>query len=273
MSFQRETDTMLSAARQAGELALRHFTGGTVAEVKRDASPVTAADRECEQLIERILSSAFPDDGILGEEGAFQPSRSRRRWLIDPIDGTRDFVRRNTLWAIQIALEAEGRIVLGSIYFPCLNEMLHAVSGGGCFWNDARTLAADTSRLDKAIVMLSGLKAAWQVWSPDAVRQLIEICWTVRSYGASYDVAMLARGKTDIWLSSGGKEWDYAPAQVIAQEAGARFLTQDGTDRIDADHCLICTLGLEPELRRFLRIADSDLRKSPRRRRNASRRP
>lgn len=273
MSFQRETDTMLSAARQAGELALRHFTTGTATEEKKDSSPVTAADRECEQLVSRVLSAAFPDDGILGEEGAFQASRSGRRWLIDPIDGTRDFVRRNTLWAVQIALEVEGRIVLGAIYFPCLNEMLHAISGGGCFWNDAPTRAADTSRLDKSILMVSGLKAAWQVWAPDAVRQLIEICWTVRSYGASYDVAMLACGKTDIWLSGSGMEWDYAPAHVIAQEAGARFLTKDGTGRIDAGHCLICTPGLELELRRVLRMADSDLRKGQGRRRNADKRP
>jgi fructose-1,6-bisphosphatase/inositol monophosphatase family enzyme len=217
MPFQHETDTMLSAARQAGELALRHFTAGTATEEKEDSSPVTAADRECEQLVSRVLSAAFPDDGILGEEGAFQASRSRRRWLIDPIDGTRDFVRRNMFWSVQIALEVEGRIVLGAIYFPCLNEMLHAVSAAGCFWNDARVRAADTSRLDKAILMVSGLKSARQVWAPDAVHQLIEICWTVRSYGAGYDVAMIARGKTDIWLSGSGMEWDYAPARVIAK--------------------------------------------------------
>jgi fructose-1,6-bisphosphatase/inositol monophosphatase family enzyme len=272
MSFQRETDTMLSAARQAGEIALRHFTAGTATEEKNDFSPVTAADRECERLVSRVLSAAFPDDGILGEEGAFQASRSGRRWLIDPIDGTRDFVRRNTLWAVQIALEAEGRIVLGAVYFPCLNAMLHAISGAGCFWNDARTRAADTSRLDKSILMVSGLKAAWQVWSPDAVRQLIEICWTVRSYGASYDVAMLARGKADIWLSGSGMEWDYGPAQVIAQEAGARFLTKDGTGRINAGHCLICTPGLEPKLRRVLRMTDSDLGKGRGRKRSADKR-
>jgi histidinol-phosphatase len=252
MSYERETGIMLSVARQAGEVAMRHFTAGTATEEKEDHSPVTAADRECEQLISRILSSAFPEDGILGEEGTSRPSHSGRRWLIDPIDGTRDFVRHNSYWSIQIALEAERQVVLGVIYLPCLDEMLHAVAGEGCRWNGARTRVAATSRLDKSILMVSGLKSAWGVWRPEAVRRLTETCWTVRAYGAGYDMVMLARGRADIWLSGSGMEWDYAPARIIAPESGARFLTKDGSGRIDAHHCLICTPELEQELRGIL---------------------
>ncbi|MGA2264681.1 MAG: inositol monophosphatase [Acidobacteriota bacterium] len=256
MSCERETATMLSAARQAGEVALRHFKAGTVTEEKEDHSPVTAADRECEELICQILSDAFPDDGILGEEGASKPAISGRRWLVDPIDGTRDFVRHNFYWSVQIALEADGQVILGAIFLPCLDEMLHAISGEGCYWNGIPTQVADTSQLDKAILMVSGLKSAWEVWLPEAVRQLTQFCWTVRGYGASYDIVMIARGRADIWLSGNGMEWDYAPARVIAQESGARFLTKDGTGRIDARHCLICTPGLERDLRRILQMPD-----------------
>jgi histidinol-phosphatase len=255
MTYQHETEIMLAAVRGAGQLALRHFAASPAVEEKPDLSPVTAADRECEQLISRVLSAGFPEDGILGEEGTHQPSRSNRRWIIDPIDGTRDFIRGNTFWSVQLALEADGDVVLGAIYFPCLDEMLHAVCGKGCYWNDAQTRAAETASLEKAILMISGLKSAWYVWQPDSVRRLTEICWTVRSYGASYDIAMLARGKADIWLSGSGMPWDYAPASIIARESGARFLTKDGTGRIDARHCLICTSGLERELRRILRIS------------------
>ncbi len=245
---------MLQAARKAGELALGFFMTDTPSEEKEDQSPVTAADRECEQLISRILSTAFPDDGILGEEGARVPSRSGRRWLIDPIDGTRDFVRRNTFWSVQIALEAEAQIVMGVIHFPCLNATLHAVSGAGCFWNNSLTRVSDTTSLERSILTVSGLKSAWNVWEPEALLRLTEVCWTVRSYGASYDVAMLARGKTDILLSGNGMEWDYAAARVIAQESGGRFLTRDGTGRIDAHHCVICAPGLESQLRLILRM-------------------
>lgn len=252
MAYERETETMLRAARQAGELALRHFRAGIAPEEKEDKSPVTAADRECEQLIAQILSVEYEEDGILGEERIDKQSRSGRRWIIDPIDGTRDFVRGNSFWSVQIALEDRGQIVLGAIYLPCLDEMLHAASGSGCFWNGAPAALAHTATLDKAILMVSGFKSAWQVWGPEAVRVLTEKCWTVRGYGAGYDIVMLARGKADIWLSGSGMEWDYAPARIVARELGARFLTLDGTGRIDARHCVICPPALEGELRDIL---------------------
>jgi fructose-1,6-bisphosphatase/inositol monophosphatase family enzyme len=86
------------------------------------------------------------------------------------------------------------------------------------------------------------------------VRLLTERCWTVRCYGGCYDVITLATGKTDIWLSGSGMEWDYAPVQIIASECGARFLTKEGDNRIDAKHCVVCAPGIETELREILGI-------------------
>jgi histidinol-phosphatase len=252
MSYEGETEVMLSAVREAGRAALHYFEAGVQVEVKEDNSPVTAADRECEQIIGRILAAAYPEDGILAEEGTDKPANSARRWIIDPIDGTRDFVRRNAYWSVQLALEEEGRIVLGAIYLPCLGEILHAVSGAGCYRNGLPAAPAHIAALDKAVLMVSGFKSAWQVWAPESLRRLIETCWTVRSYGAGYDMVMLAGGKADIWLSGNGMEWDYAPARIISQELGARFLTKDGSGRIDARHCLICMPALEAPLREIL---------------------
>ena len=255
MAYEREIEKALEMVRNAGELALRFFNQGTPAEEKYDASPVTIADRECEKLISRSLLENFPEDGILGEEGTSINSRNGRRWLIDPIDGTRDFVRRNSFWAIQLALQVEKQVVLGIIYCPCLKEILYAASGHGCHWNGTRVSASDVTRLDKSILMVSGFKAAWDSWPVDAVRQLTQDCWTVRCYGGCYDVIMLARGKADIWLSGSGMEWDYAPVQVIARECGARFLTKAGDDRIDAKNCVAFASGIEGEIREILGIS------------------
>ena len=233
---------------------MRFYHRGTETEEKPDLSPVTVADRESEQLISRLLTESFPEDGILGEEGASVPSRSGRRWLIDPIDGTRDFVRRIPFWSVQIALEDRGEIVLGIIYLPGQEEMFHAVKGSGCFWNDTRTEASKVARLDKAILMVSGFRDAWRSWNPEKVVYLTEKCWTVRAYSGCYDVTMIARGKADIWLSGSGMEWDYAPAVVIAQECGAVYLTKDGSRRIDVSNALICTAALETELRNIMGI-------------------
>jgi fructose-1,6-bisphosphatase/inositol monophosphatase family enzyme len=255
MAFELETEKALRIVSEAGELALQHFGTTAPAEEKEDASPVTAADRDCERLIARRLQEYFADDGILGEEGSHSPSRSGRRWLIDPIDGTRDFVRRNAFWSVQLSLQIGAQVVLGIIYSPCTKETLYAASGSGCYWNDTRVAASAITSIEKSILMVSGFKAAWNAWPAEAIRYLTENCWTVRCYGGCYDILMLARGKADIWLSGSGMEWDYAPAQVVARECGARFMTRTGSERIDAKHCVVCAPGLEAELRKILYIA------------------
>jgi fructose-1,6-bisphosphatase/inositol monophosphatase family enzyme len=254
MNYEREIQIALETVRKAGEKALHYFDRAVPVEEKYDASPVTVADRECEKLIREQLQKSFAEDGILGEEGTRIPSRSGRRWIIDPIDGTRDFVRKNPFWSVQLALQSDRQIVLGVIYCPCLDEMLHAASGSGCFLNAARVFASSITSLDKSILMVSGFKSAWDSWSPEALRLLTQRCWTVRCYGGCYDVITLATGKADIWLSGSGMEWDYAPVQIIAAECGARFLTREGDNRIDAKHCVVCTPGVEAELRDILGI-------------------
>src|SRR5580704_18597926 len=105
MNFGLEIEAASAAAKRAGEVALSYQAQGVNAETKPDDSPVTAADRECERVIAQMLNEKFPDDGILGEEGARKEARSGRRWIVDPIDGTRDFLRGNPLWGVLIALE------------------------------------------------------------------------------------------------------------------------------------------------------------------------
>jgi len=257
MTYERELEIALDIVKRAGALAMQYFDQATPTEEKQDASPVTVADRECEKLIRTSLIHNFPQDGILGEEGSQVDAQSGRRWLIDPIDGTRDFVRRNSFWSVQLALQVEERVELGIIYCPCMHETLYAVSGQGCYWNDSRVWASDIARLDKSILMVSGFNAAWNSLPPDAVRALTQKCWTVRCYGGCYDVILLARGKADIWLSGRGMEWDYAPVQVIARECGARFLTREGDDRINARNCVAFAGGLEQEIRGLLQIPGS----------------
>jgi histidinol-phosphatase len=254
VKYEHETQIALEIARKAGELALKYFALETPAEEKSDSSPVTAADRECERLISRLLQESFEGDGILGEEGSLVASQTGRRWLIDPIDGTRDFVRRNAFWSVQLALQVGTQVVLGVIYCPCLNEMLYAASGSGCFWNGEKVTGSRIDSLNKSILMVSGFANTWRSWPPEAVRYLTEKCWTVRCYGGCYDIITFARGKADIWLSGSGMEWDYAPAQIIAKECGACFLTKEGDNRINAKNCVLCAPGIENEIRSILKI-------------------
>src|SRR5512141_3060757 len=155
MDWQREIEVCREVSLRAGALALHHAAQGVVREDKDDDSPVTVADRECERLIVDALASAFPDDGFLGEEGARSQGRSGRRWIVDPIDGTRDFVRGLPTWSNLIALEADGEVVLGVCNMAAQGEMYWAVRGQGAFCNDRRVRVSDISRRDRALACLT----------------------------------------------------------------------------------------------------------------------
>src|SRR5438874_419191 len=138
MTFQREIDVAKLLAQEAGAMALDYQRRGVRAELKSDESPVTAADRACEKLIVDRLEQEFPEDGVLGEEGANREGRNGRRWIIDPIDGTRDFVRGIPLWAVLIALEQDGEIVAGAAHSPRQGLMLWAARAEAAWANGSR---------------------------------------------------------------------------------------------------------------------------------------
>src|SRR3990172_5832337 len=152
MRFEKELDISRKIAAESGRQAVEHQARGFESETKADLSPVTTADRANEELICRRLEEAFPDDGVLGEEGAVRESRSGHRWLIDPIDGTRDFVRGIPTWGVMLALEADGEVVAGACNLAALGELYSAARGLGAFRNDARIHAAAAKTRDQAVV-------------------------------------------------------------------------------------------------------------------------
>src|SRR6202161_2754491 len=141
MAYEKELKIGAQIAREAGILALKIREGTLGIEIKADESPVTVADKACEKLIVEGLSAAFPEDGLLGEEGAMRESKNGRRWIIDPIDGTRDFIRGTKAWAVLIGLEEHGKIVAGIQYFPATGEMYTGGKGDGAFHNGERIYA------------------------------------------------------------------------------------------------------------------------------------
>ena len=135
-TFEHELDVCRSAALRAGEIALRYREHGIGYESKSDESPVTKAERECEQVIALAREQAFPEDGLLGEEGAVKASRTGRRWIIDPIDGTRDYVRGVPVWATLIGLEQDGDVVAGDLVDQHGNRVGNGPLESGCLDQD-----------------------------------------------------------------------------------------------------------------------------------------
>lgn len=249
-NYAEELEAAMRIARRAGEAALAH--SGCAFESKPDASPVTIADRECERIIAAALEEAFPADGILGEEGSAKRGASGRRWIVDPIDGTRDFIRGIPSWAVLIALEDAGEVAAGCAFFPATNEMFSAARGAGAFLNGGRIRVSGVRSPAEAVLCLNAFnQVAAFPWAP-RLNEWMSGFWSVRSFGGARDAVSLAAGRVDAWIETSGKPWDFAAFRVIAEEAGARFFNFDGGATIYGGNCVMCVPALEAATRRFL---------------------
>jgi|HigsolmetaAR202D_1030399.scaffolds.fasta_scaffold15951_2 Archaeal fructose-1,6-bisphosphatase and related enzymes of inositol monophosphatase family len=254
MLYEKELQIARKAAAAAGEIAMRYRAQGVTAEQKVDLSPVTIADRECEKAIAAILHEAFPEDGILGEEGASLESGNARRWIVDPIDGTRDFVRGNRAWANLIALEVDGEVVVGVANLPAMGEMYYAAKGAGAFCNESRIHVSSISSPGEAVVCFNSFNAADKHGLSSKLLDWLKCFWAVRSMGGCLDAVMVASGQADLWLEQTAQCWDLAPLKILVEEAGGRFFNYDGGSSIYGGNCVCCTPALESEARRFLGI-------------------
>jgi histidinol phosphatase-like enzyme (inositol monophosphatase family) len=256
MPFDLEMEAALLASQRAGELALRHRRAGVTPETKPDDSPVTLADRENEKLIAGILEEKFPQDGILGEEGARKDSRSGRRWIIDPIDGTRDFVRGNPLWAVLIGLEQDGEALAGVAAFPALGYTYSATRGGGAWRNtgggNERIQVSGIDAIESAVLCVNGFNRVAREPYGSRLLGWMEEFWAVRSLGGALDAMLVASGQADAWIERKAEVWDLAPLQVIVEEAGGRFFDFAGRRGIAGGNAVACAPGLETIVKKWI---------------------
>ena len=252
MSYQKELTIGAGIARKAGDLALKIREGNIGIESKSDESPVTIADRACEKLIVEELLRAFPDDGLLGEEGATRESTNGRKWIIDPIDGTRDFIRGTRAWSVLIGLEEHHEVTAGFAYYPATGEMYTAARGEGAYWDGRRIHASSVQKKSEALLCCNGLSYMHRyAFAPELVDWLSEF-WTVRSMGGCLDAVMVASGRADAWMEAQARPWDLAPLKIIAQESGCVTFDFDGNDTIYGGNYVICTPALADEIKRFV---------------------
>lgn len=253
MNFEKELEIACRIADQAGRLALENRARGFESQTKPDHSPVTSADLANERLIARLLEEACPDDGLLGEEGATREGRSGRRWIIDPIDGTRSFIRGIPTWGVLLALEADGEVVVGVCNLAPLGELYSAAAGSGAYCNGNSVHCSSARTPDHALLCVTGLdKIARRHWSGSFLSWITQF-WSVRSMGGCIDAMCVASGRAEVWITLEAKAWDLAPLKIIGEEAGATFFNLDGKASIYGGNCVITIPSLESEIRRFLR--------------------
>ncbi len=223
-------DIAIQLAEKAGNLTMEYFQANVNVETKDDASPVTIADQKAEECIRTELSKRFPDDGIVGEEHGVEESKSGRRWIIDPIDGTKSFIRDVPLYGTLIAVEWDGKMQVGVMRFPALNITIAAEVGNGCFQNGKPCRVSTTPAIEQAAIMLTSYKDFMNLWGQEAVLKLLQTSLMQRTWGDCYGYNLVASGKADAMMDPGVKIWDVAPLIPIIREAGGKITDLHGNE-------------------------------------------
>lgn len=267
----------VDVAWRAGRATLAHFQTGIAAETKADLSPVTLADREAERIARDIIESRFPEDGILGEEHGVTRAGARRRWIIDPIDGTRSFIHGVPLYGVLLALEQDGDAVIGVIHFPALDETVYAARGEGCWWNGRRAHVSDLADLAQALVLTTeepvppvtdsgpvslrrgeragvrgDLASGWASGWARGWNRLRARAGLTRTWGDCYGYALVATGRAEAMLDPVLSIWDAAAIAPVIAEAGGALTDWHGRTGYQHGTLVATNAALAQEIRNML---------------------
>jgi histidinol phosphatase-like enzyme (inositol monophosphatase family) len=247
-------------ARVAGNVALSHYRQRVAIDTKRDGSPVTVADRESETAARDWIAERFPDDGLLGEEFPDVRADAPRRWIIDPIDGTKSFVREVPLWGTLVAVAEGHEIIAGAAFFPAVSEMIVAANDCGCWWNDSRCAVSSISDLSKAFVLTSNTpfstdEALAQRWQDLELRAA-----GGRTWGDCFGYLMVATGRAEVMADPVLSSWDIAAFLPIINEAGGVITDFKGTTTAFGGSAIATNKALSQTVRELLIESPKDVK-------------
>ena len=239
-------------ARITGTVALRHYRTNLTVETKADGSPVTIADRAAETAARAWINSRFPQDGVLGEELGEERPGAARRWIIDPIDGTKSFVRGVPLWGSLVALCEGDRVLAGAAYFPAVDELVAAAPGAGCWWNGSRCRVSPVSALAEATVLTTDERFPDRPERAGGWRALSHAAAVGRTWGDCFGYLLVATGRAEAMCDGTLSVWDAAALQPIIEEAGGVFTDWLGVPTAFGGSAVATNHALADEVRAVL---------------------
>jgi histidinol-phosphatase len=248
----RRLEFAVEVAWRAGRATLAHYQTGIAVHAKADRTPVTAADQAAERVCRDLIAARYPADAILGEEEGETGAGAEHRWILDPIDGTRTFVRGVPLFGVMVALEADGRAVLGVLHFPALTETVYAAAGLGCWWDGRRVAVSGVARMEDALVLTTDTNALASGPRAADWHRLAGRAGLVRTWGDCYGYALVATGRAEAMLDPVLSLWDAAALGPIIEEAGGVFTDWDGTAGHFVDSAVATNAVLAADVRALL---------------------
>ncbi|MEX0755869.1 MAG: inositol monophosphatase family protein [Actinomycetota bacterium] len=225
--LEAELSFALELADRADALSMEYFRTDLHVREKPDSSPVTEADVRVERLLRGAIEDRFPTDAVLGEEDGLDGEGSRR-WILDPIDGTKNYADGVQVWATLICLEIDGEPLLGVVSAPALGERYQAVRGEGAMLNNRQIHPSRADRIDRAFVVFNDA-ADWVDGEYAAgFGDIVRTARRARGFGDFWGHMLVARGSADVMLQPSLATWDWAALQVVVKEAGGRMSTLEG---------------------------------------------
>jgi myo-inositol-1(or 4)-monophosphatase len=261
-------------AYRAGRITLSHYNKGIQHDLKKDESPVTAADRATEEFIRGEIEKNYPSHAIVGEEFGEAPSRAERsasgdeagrgdggegnpfRWIVDPIDGTKSFMKSVPFYSVLIALEIEGVSRVGVVCFPALDEILYAADGLGCWWNGKRARVSAVSELKQAVFSYTSWSSFRTTKRLKAFERFHKEFFFGRGWSDAYGYHMVATGRAELMLDPSVEVWDVAPFAPIFREAGGYFGSWDGEEGHLHGEAVACNTALKPKILELIRSTE-----------------
>ncbi len=234
----------LEAAKNAEEVITAYYTDDMEVELKEDETPVTLADRGAEKVIRETIKQAFPDHGFLGEEYGTEEGDSPYVWIIDPIDATKNYIRKIPIFGTQIALMKGDDLILGVSNAPLLNELLYAESGSGAFLNGEPIAVSSVTQPEAAMICHGGLRWFTEKGIFPGVYNLINKVARSRGFGDFYMYHLVASARADVVVEAAISVWDIAAITVIVREAGGTVTDIQGRPITKDTDSLVATNGV-----------------------------
>lgn len=257
MTTQSYLQPVAEVARAAGDCALAYFATDVVVDSKADGSPVTIADRSAEKLARAWIESRFPSDAILGEEfGGAARASAKRRWIIDPIDGTKSFVRGVPLWGTLVAVTEDDTVLAGAAYFPALGNILVGGSGEGCWWNEQRCSVSSVSSIAAATVLTTDSSFGDDAPRRERWDKLARASALSRTWGDCYGYFLVATGKAEVMVDAVVSPWDIAAFVPIIGEAGGVLTDWNGASTGFGGSAIATNAALARDVRLILGATD-----------------
>ena len=232
IASEREVRELLDAAEawavEAGELILGYYGGRLEYEDKLDGTPVTAADRGAEEMLRERIAVRFPSHAVLGEEYGESNPGARVRWVLDPVDATRAFMRGVPIFGVLIGIEVADQPVVGIANFPALGEIVAAGRGLGCRWNGERCRVSETDSIEESLVLTTDVERVLERPEGPGYRRLQRRASFARTWGDCYGHCLVATGRAEVMVDPMMASWDAGPFPTIVSEAGGTFTSLAG---------------------------------------------